>query len=63
MSEGHPEAARYPLHHLWSETALARERVNGKMATEATLMHSVIAAAISGKIKHLNDTLKELRDG
>ena len=32
---------------LWQEAEIVRERVNGRIATEATLIHSVIATVMS----------------
>jgi hypothetical protein len=66
MSEGHPHASRYPLSKLWIETEIARERINARLATEATLIHSAIVAVLApgGKgVENLNRQLKALSDG
>ena len=38
MSEGHPDAAHYPIAFLWSEATIAQQRVNVQHATTASLM-------------------------
>ena len=66
MSEGHPHARKYPLAMLWTEAELARERVNGRLATEATLLHQVAVAVLAPKgkgVATLNKTLRMLQDG
>lgn len=66
MSEGHQHADRYPLSKLWIETEIARERINARLATEATLIHSAIVAVLAsdGKgVENLNRQLKRLTDG
>lgn len=65
MSEGHPDAAHYPIALLWSEATIAQQRVNVQHATTASLMQSVIATVLGGKEAHeaLRRTLKDLTDG
>lgn len=47
MSQGHAEAAEYPICVLWHEVRLAVERVNGMVATQALLTQSAIASMFS----------------
>lgn len=66
MAEGHPCARKYPLAMLWTEAELARERVNARLATEATLLHQVAIAVLTPKgrgVKHLTKTLRKLQHG
>jgi hypothetical protein len=66
MSEGHPHARKYPLSTMWMEAELVRERVNGRITTEATLMHAVIVAVLAPDgqgAKNLNKMLKDMTDG
>lgn len=66
MSEGHPHANQYPLSKLWIESELVRERVNGRISTDATMMQAVIVAVLSPNgegAKHLQKLLKGLNDG
>lgn len=65
-AEGHRYPNKYTLATLWYESELARERINGKIATETTLLHAVIAAVLTPKgkgVSHLNKLLKRLHDG
>jgi hypothetical protein len=66
ISEGHTHANIYPLSKLWLEVELARERINSKIATEASLIHTAIVAVLSldGKgVKNFNDQMRKLTDG
>lgn len=66
ISEGHTHANHYPLSKLWIEAEIARERINSKIATEASLIQSAIVAVLSldGKgVKNFNDQLQRLTDG
>ena len=66
MAEGHRYARKYPLAMLWTEAELARERVNARLATEATLLHQVAIAVLTPKgkgVDHLNKTLRKLQNG
>ncbi len=65
MAEGHPEAMKYPLSKLWIEVELAQERVNGRIATEATLMQAVVAMAVNPKrgSKVFEELMRDLTDG
>lgn len=63
MSEGHSQAARYPICTVWNEVDVARRRIHTRIATDATMMHTVISTAISGKTGHLEKVLKELNGG
>lgn len=66
LAEGHEHASRYPLSKLWIETEIAKERINARMATETTLLHSAIVAVIApgGKgVDNLDKLLKRLNDG
>lgn len=65
-AEGHGLPQRYTLATLWYEAQLARERINAKIATEATLVHAVIAAVLTPKgkgVSNLKTLLKRLQDG
>jgi len=66
ISEGQIHANHYPLSKLWIEAEIVRERINSKIATEASLIQSAIVAVLSldGKgVKNFNDQLKRLTDG
>lgn len=65
MSEGHPAARHYTIGHLWTETAIARRRVNNHMATESTLMQALLGATLNGKsgAGHYKNLIKRLTDG
>jgi len=66
MSEGHQHANQYPLSKLWIEAEIARERINARLATEATLtFHAVVAVLASGGggVKEFNEELRKLNDG
>lgn len=47
ISEGHTAARHYPLAYMWAEARFAIARQNSRMSTEASLMLTVITAAIS----------------
>ncbi|AIU37952.1 tail length tape measure protein [Chivirus chi] len=65
MSEGHPAARHYPLGYLWSETKIAKRRVNAGYVTQSLLMQSCIGAVLNGKKggKEYKKLIKELSDG
>lgn len=63
MAEGHADAWHYPLAFLWNESRIARQRINGLIATESLLMYSAITAVWSGKLDNLNESIRSLRDG
>lgn len=66
LSEGHKDARRYPIATVWYEAQLVRERVNQRIATEATMMHAVAVAVMAPKgrgNKHLQKLFKDLRNG
>lgn len=68
LANGHANANFYPIGRVWYECQIIRERVNGMLATEATLMHSVISAVISpkkdsGARTFLRRLLMRLRNG
>lgn len=47
MANGHSYAALYPIGKLWDENQLVVERINRKLATEASILHSVMTTAIA----------------
>ena len=65
LAQGHPDAALYPLCHLWTEVTIARERVNAQMASEAALMYQIVQTVMGGQeqVSALTDTLKRLGNG
>jgi tRNA isopentenyl-2-thiomethyl-A-37 hydroxylase MiaE len=66
LSEGHRYANRYALAKVWYEAQIIRERINQRIATEVTLMHSAMVAIMSPKgkgVTNLNKQLKAMRDG
>lgn len=65
MSQGHPDARRYPLGHLWSEINIARRRVNMQMVTESTLLQALLGSVMNGKNggAHYKKLIKGLSDG
>lgn len=66
LTEGHRYPQYYPLSKLWMEAELARERINLRIATESSLLRSVIVSVLSADktgMKNLQDQLKTLTDG
>lgn len=66
LSEGHLNATRYALAKVWYEAQIVRERVNNRIATEVTLMHTAMVAIMSPKgkgVTNLNKQLKRLQNG
>lgn len=64
LSEGHAYARHYPLATVWYEAQIVRERINNRMVTETTLMHSAMSAIISEKaFPNLKKRLKDLLNG
>ncbi len=66
MAEGHRYPHHYPLSTLWMETELARERVNLRIATESSLMRTVIASVLStdnSGVENLKTELRKLTHG
>lgn len=66
MSEGQQLANHYPLSKLWIETEIARERVNSRITTEISLMHSAVIAVMSPDGKgttNLQNQLRRMNDG
>lgn len=62
LSEGHPEAERYPIAVVWSEARLVRQRDVQRIKTEAVVMQGVIASAFGGS-KALQEIFRTLDDG
>jgi hypothetical protein len=62
VSEGHLHAPYYPIGKVWSESRLARSRVNARVSTDAVMMHTVISSILGGK-DLLSDALKALENG
>lgn len=62
MAEGQEHANRYPLSKLWIETEIARERVNSRISTEISLMHSAVVAIMAPDGKGNSNFIKQLRD-
>jgi hypothetical protein len=64
LSEGHAHASKYPLGYLDNEVFFAQRRVNNRIATETTLLHTAVGAVLSKKgYDVLQAALKELRSG
>lgn len=61
MAEGHRYPHYYPLSKLWMEAELAKERVNLHMASEATLMRTVIVSVLSTDNSGLENFKEQLR--
>lgn len=61
-SEGHWQAARYPLGFMWNEVRFVRKRHYAKVSTDAVVMHTIIVQALSGG-EHLKDLLEKMDDG
>lgn len=47
LDHGHPEARDYPVSMLWEESQLVVERINGLLATEATLIQAAATTAVA----------------
>lgn len=63
QSEGHIFAPFYSVARVWSEAKMSRKLFGERIATEATVQLQTIAAAISGKTRKLDETLKKVRHG
>lgn len=64
MSEGHPEARRYPLPMLAHEVAIARDRINRQHVTNAVLTQGAIISAIDKQgAKEFQKQIKRLSRG
>jgi len=63
LSQGHEHAVLYPLCKLWSERAIASQRVNRNMKTEITLLQSAMSSVVTGKPGRLKRALENLDDG
>lgn len=50
-----------PLATLWTEAEIARDRINGRIATEAILIRAAIVDSIAGG-NHLGDSIDRLLD-
>ncbi|QPB12569.1 hypothetical protein [Providencia phage PSTCR9] len=55
----------YPLAYLWTESRIARRRINAQHVTQSLLMQSCIGAVLNGKKggKEYQKLIKELSDG
>jgi len=63
LSQGHPQAPHYPIGMIWDEARLVVERLNGAYATEAILVQSAIASALSKDgAKEFKKTISRLND-
>ncbi len=67
LEHGHANAEHYPVGKVWEENQLVVERINRAHATNATILHSVMTAAVAsfGKkgreaSKALTELIKEL---
>lgn len=64
MSEGHPDARRYPLPMLWHEVSIARDRIDQRHVTEALLTQSAIMSVLDKKgSENFKKLIKDLSDG
>jgi hypothetical protein len=59
---GYGVAYRLPLAVLWTEARIVRDRINNRMATEATLLKTAVVDVIAGG-RHLIEALEKLYDG
>lgn len=63
MSEGHRQAAEYPVAVVWSEALIVRQRIGSRRNADAAVMQMVIASVISEKAgKKLPKLLKRLEE-
>ncbi|WP_458321528.1 hypothetical protein [Providencia sp. CRPN22473] len=55
----------YPLAYLWTESRIARRRINAQHVTQSLLMQSCIGAVLNGKKggKEYQKLIKGLSDG
>ena len=49
VAHGHPEARRYPVPMLWTETRIVRSRLNRDLANSAVLTQMAILSVLSKK--------------
>lgn len=57
LDHGHPEAADYPICVLWAEVRLAKERIDGQLATQMLLTQTAIASMFA---KEAGRSFKEM---
>lgn len=63
LAHGHPEARRYPVPMLWTETRLVRQRVNRELANSTILTQMAINSVLSEKAgKALTKRIKKLTE-
>jgi len=65
LANGHRDAQEYPVGLVFEESQLAVDRINGMLATEATILHAVMATAVSafgkkGSAQKANAALSKL---
>ena len=53
----------YPLGTIWAEFEVIRLREGGRMASESTLMQSMLTAWFSGKADNYNKLLEKVQHG
>lgn len=64
LSEGHRDAALYPIAKVYSESRIVREREAARVTRDTMLMQSVIVSALDGAegVKQLNKVLAKVND-
>lgn len=61
QSQGHPEARFYPVPRLWTETRIAKRRLDRALANEAVLIQMAASSLFSEKAgKNFEKRIKEL---
>lgn len=65
IAAGHPYdvVMTYPLATIWAEFEVIRLREGGRMASESTLMQSMLTAWFSGKPENYNKLLEKVQHG
>lgn len=65
LANGHPYEVvmGYPLGTIWAEFEVIRLREGGRMASESTLMQSMLTAWFSGKAENYNKLLEKVQHG
>jgi hypothetical protein len=59
------DAGRYPLWLVQRESLIARDRINGMLATEMSLMAHMVCAVMNGgeSSRTFNSLIERLQDG
>lgn len=64
LSQGHPDAAEYPVHRVWEEAHLVTSRLDQATATETLLLQMAVSSLFSKEAgREFQKIIKRLTDG